>query len=49
MVWTHKGMDTYYRNSRGRVVVNNPFRMQQFWDLTANPTLDDYLTIAANH
>ena len=46
MVWTHKGMDTYYRNSRGRVVVNNPFRMQQFWDLTADPTLNDYLTTA---
>jgi 4-hydroxyacetophenone monooxygenase len=44
MVWTHKGMDTYYRNARGRVVVNNPFRMQEFWQLTDTANLDDYLT-----
>ena len=24
MVWTHPGMATYYRNSRGRVVVTDP-------------------------
>ena len=26
MVWTHKGMQTYYRNARGRVPVNYPYR-----------------------
>ena len=26
MVWTHPGMETYYRNSRGRVTVNYPYR-----------------------
>jgi 4-hydroxyacetophenone monooxygenase len=43
MVWTHKGMDTYYRNARGRVVVNNPFRMQEFWQLTDRANLDDFV------
>jgi 4-hydroxyacetophenone monooxygenase len=42
MVWTHPGMDTYYRNARGRVVVNNPFRMQEFWQFTEAADLDDY-------
>jgi 4-hydroxyacetophenone monooxygenase len=42
MVWTHPGMDTYYRNSRGRVVVNNPFRMQEFWQLTEQADLREY-------
>jgi 4-hydroxyacetophenone monooxygenase len=42
MVWTHPGMDTYYRNARGRVVVNNPFRMQEFWHLTASADVNDY-------
>ncbi len=42
MVWTHPGMDTYYRNSRGRVVVNNPFRMQEFWQLTESADLSEY-------
>ncbi len=42
MVWTHKGMDTY-RNARGRVVVNNPFRMQEFWQLTDTANLEDFV------
>jgi 4-hydroxyacetophenone monooxygenase len=42
MVWTHPGMDTYYRNTRGRVVVNNPFRMQEFWQLTEEADLREY-------
>lgn len=43
MVWTHPGMDTYYRNSRGRVVVNNPFRVVDFWHMTHTAALDDYI------
>ena len=43
MVWTHRGMDTYYRNSRGRVVVNNPFRMVDFWKMVEVANLDEYL------
>ena len=44
MVWTHPGMDTYYRNSRGRVVVNNPFRVVDFWHMTYEADLEDYAT-----
>jgi 4-hydroxyacetophenone monooxygenase len=44
MVWTHPGMDTYYRNDRGRVVVNNPLRMQEFWDLTETADLAEFVT-----
>lgn len=43
MVWTHPGMDTYYRNSRGRVVVNNPFRVVDFWHMTRVADLGDFL------
>ena len=42
MVWTHKGMDTYYRNSRGRVVVNNPFRIVDVWNMTQAADPSDY-------
>lgn len=42
MVWTHPGMDTYYRNSRGRVVVNNPFRVVEFWHMARQADLDEY-------
>jgi 4-hydroxyacetophenone monooxygenase len=44
MVWTHPGMDTYYRNSRGRVVVNTPFRIVDFWHMTRTVDLDEFVT-----
>jgi 4-hydroxyacetophenone monooxygenase len=43
MVWTHPGMDTYYRNSRGRVVVNTPFRVLDYWNMTRAANLEDYV------
>ena len=43
MVWTHEGMQTYYRNSRGRVVVNLPYRNVDLWHMTEQPDLDDYV------
>jgi 4-hydroxyacetophenone monooxygenase len=42
MVWTHPGMSTYYRNSRGRVVVNSPWRNVDFWHMAREPNLDDF-------
>jgi 4-hydroxyacetophenone monooxygenase len=44
MVWTHPGMDTYYRNSRGRVVVNTPFRVVDVWRMTREAKLEDFVT-----
>lgn len=43
MIWTHPGMTTYYRNSRGRVVVPSPWRIVQFWLMTQHAELEDYL------
>jgi 4-hydroxyacetophenone monooxygenase len=43
MVWTHRGMENYYRNSRGRVVAINPFRIVDFWPLTERADLDDFV------
>jgi 4-hydroxyacetophenone monooxygenase len=43
MIWTHPGMDTYYRNSKGRVVVNTPWRVVDYWEMTRRPNLDDYV------
>lgn len=42
MVWTHPGMQTYYRNSRGRVVVNLPYRNVDFWHMTRHADVDDF-------
>ena len=43
MVWTHPGVETYYRNQRGRVVVNSPYRNATFYDMTHAADLDDFI------
>ena len=43
MVWTHPGMSTYYRNRRGRVVVNSPWRNVDFWHFARQPDLDEFV------
>jgi 4-hydroxyacetophenone monooxygenase len=44
MVWTHEGMQTYYRNARGRIVVNSPYRNVDFFEMTREADLADYRT-----
>jgi 4-hydroxyacetophenone monooxygenase len=46
MVWTHPGMTSYYRNSRDRIVYTTPFRVVDFWNMTREADLDDYVTEA---
>jgi 4-hydroxyacetophenone monooxygenase len=43
MVWTHPGMETYYRNARGRVVVNSPYRNATFYDMTREADLGEFI------
>jgi 4-hydroxyacetophenone monooxygenase len=43
MVWTHPGMATYYRNRKGRVVVNNPFRITDIWHRTERVEPTEYV------
>ena len=43
MVWTHPGMQTYYRNSKGRIVVNSPYRHSEWWSMTEKADLADYV------
>jgi 4-hydroxyacetophenone monooxygenase len=45
MVWTHPGTTTYYRNSRGRVVINSPFLNYDFWKRTSSANLSDFRCI----
>jgi 4-hydroxyacetophenone monooxygenase len=41
-VWTHPGMQTYYRNSRGRVVFVMPFLNVEYWNMTDELDLSDF-------
>jgi 4-hydroxyacetophenone monooxygenase len=43
LVYTHPGVTTYYRNARGRVVVQSPFSNSQYWLMTRSPSLSDYV------
>jgi 4-hydroxyacetophenone monooxygenase len=43
MVWTHPGMKTYYRNTRGRVVVNSPHRNDTFYEMTRTAKLEEFV------
>jgi 4-hydroxyacetophenone monooxygenase len=46
LVWTHPGVDTWYRNRAGRVVSNSPWRLVDYWHMTAAARLDEYVTVA---
>ncbi|SNT31781.1 4-hydroxyacetophenone monooxygenase [Tardiphaga sp. OK246] len=43
MVWTHKGMKNWYRNSKGRVVANSPWRIADYWAMTKKLNPDEYV------
>jgi 4-hydroxyacetophenone monooxygenase len=43
MVWTHPGMDTWYRNAKGRVVTNMPWRVVDYWTMTRQADLGDFI------
>jgi len=42
MIWTLPTVSGYYRNARGRIVVNNPFRILDVWNMTETANLGDY-------
>ena len=42
MVFAQDGVESYYRNSTGRVVTNSPWTVLQYWTMTRHPNLDDY-------
>ncbi|MGI9658296.1 MAG: flavin-containing monooxygenase [Gaiellaceae bacterium] len=42
MIWTHPGMDTWYRNQHGRVVSIMPWRLVDYWQMTREPDMADF-------
>lgn len=42
LIWSHQGMDTWYRNSEGKVVTNAPWRLVDYWKMTRSADLHDY-------
>ncbi|MDJ0767789.1 MAG: NAD(P)/FAD-dependent oxidoreductase [Ilumatobacter sp.] len=49
MIWSHPGMSTYYRNSHGRVVSVTPYSLLEYWRMTHDIDLDEYLITPIDH
>ena len=49
MIWSHPGMSTYFRNERGRIVTNSPWRLIDYWQLTREADLRDFNTVPPIH
>jgi 4-hydroxyacetophenone monooxygenase len=47
-VWTHPGTNTFFRNSRGRLVFVSPFRNVEYWTRAEDSGLADYHLLAAD-
>ena len=42
MVWSHPGMNSWYKNSEGRVTTTSPWRLVDYWSWTKEPDLTDF-------
>jgi 4-hydroxyacetophenone monooxygenase len=42
MVWSHPGVTSWYKNKKGRVVMNSPWRLAVYRAFTADIDLDEY-------
>ena len=42
MIWALPGTNNWYRNGRGRVVTNSPWRVVEYWSMTHDPDLTQY-------
>jgi 4-hydroxyacetophenone monooxygenase len=43
MVWTHAGVNNWYKNSAGRVTANSPWRIVDYWTMARQPEPDDFI------
>ncbi|MEU6643540.1 NAD(P)/FAD-dependent oxidoreductase [Saccharomonospora sp. NPDC046836] len=42
-IWCHRGFNTYYRNSKGRVIFIMPFLNVEYWEMLRHPNLGDFI------
>jgi 4-hydroxyacetophenone monooxygenase len=43
MVWSHRLAGTWYKNKKGRVFANSPWRLVDYWSMTRRMNPDDFL------
>lgn len=42
LVWSHPGMNNWYKNAQGKVLTTSPWRLVDYWTWTRAPALEDY-------
>ena len=42
LVWSHPGMDSWYKNSKGRVTTTSPWLLLDYWRWTREADLESY-------
>jgi 4-hydroxyacetophenone monooxygenase len=42
LVWSHRGMNSGYKNRAGKVTTTSPWRLVEYWGWTRTPALDDF-------
>lgn len=42
MVWTHPAMSNWYKNQKGRVTTNSPWKLIDYWEMTKAPDPSDF-------
>jgi len=43
LVWRHPRVHSYYNNEAGRVTTNMPWKLLEYWRMTREPELDDFV------
>ncbi|MBV5266897.1 flavin-containing monooxygenase [Pinisolibacter aquiterrae] len=41
-VWSHPSVRSWYRNGSGRITINQPWRLVDYWNMTRRPEPSDY-------
>ena len=41
-VWSHHSVKSWYKNAAGRIIINSPWRLLDYWRFTLNPDLREY-------
>lgn len=49
LVWRHPRVHSYYNNDAGRVTTNMPWKLVDYWRMTHEPVLDDFVVTGREH
>jgi 4-hydroxyacetophenone monooxygenase len=47
MVWTHEGVNSWYKNARNRLTVTSPWRLLDYWTMTRAFDPGEFLAASA--